>query len=290
MLDHPRVGVSLEKRDRNGVVADCDAALEPEYLVEVEVRRPPSRACPRIAHRERKVTDCSKLHSHQLSTTRSHVSANSPDQGPEKLYCYSRRQHLGGERATRQVESDVGAARTAIFAILRVTGVLVIDRSYGGRRFLAAAVAATLWSGTGICASPALGARETFHETYCPSGQASVTAFHAELNAGAGKDMTRLATKAEFAAQDLISCAKTDLSAPVIERDRLRVRAADALFIAAVARYRISQPRREVADLTRVLQLIADLDPMSRTSNEHLYQESRLLQRLSAQILGKIQS
>ena len=117
-----------------------------------------------------------------------------------------------------------------------------------------------------------------------------MSAFHAELNAGSAKDMNRLADKAEAAAIMLVSCANANNTAAVIEKDRLRVRAADALFIAAVAPYRTGQHRREVTALNRVLRLVGSLDAAALTSNEHLYQEARLLRRFSERILGKAQS
>jgi hypothetical protein len=140
-----------------------------------------------------------------------------------------------------------------------------------------------------LLAPPARADDQAARERYCPSAQPTVTAFHAELNAGAAKDMTRLGDKAEDAARVLISCANNNTTLMVIDRDRLRMRAADALFIAAVARYRTGQTRREVTDLNRVLRLVADLGPVALTSNEHLYQEARILQRYSERILGKPQ-
>jgi len=153
---------------------------------------------------------------------------------------------------------------------------------------MVAAVSAMLLS-VPVCASTASADAQDGRERNCTSAQPAVLAFHAELNAGAAIDMTRLAEKAEAAARVLIACANNNVTAAVIDRDRLRMRAADALFIAAVARSRTAQTRREVTDLNRVLRLVADLGPSASTSNEHPYQEARLLQRYSERILGKAQ-
>ncbi|HEV2644535.1 MAG TPA: hypothetical protein VGT98_17615, partial [Candidatus Elarobacter sp.] len=165
-------------------------------------------------------------------------------------------------------------------------GVKMWLRSGNGRHFFVAVASLVFWSIPALGVSPASADNDDAREQHCPSAQLPVASFHAELNAGSSKDMKRLARKAEVAAGVLISCADSDAAAAVIDRDRLRVRAADALFIAAVARYRTLQHRQEVTDLKRVLRLISNLNTAALTSNEHTYQEARLLRRFSERILG----
>ncbi|MDP9025804.1 MAG: hypothetical protein M3N13_10575 [Candidatus Eremiobacteraeota bacterium] len=123
-------------------------------------------------------------------------------------------------------------------------------------------------------------------EKYCFSGRRAVEAFHLELDARSAKDMQRLANKAEAAATSLDACARNAEAPSSIENDRLRVRAADALFIAAEAHRRIGQVQQRIADLRGVLDLIGDVDSRARVrSNERLYQEAQLLQRYSRHFL-----
>jgi hypothetical protein len=153
---------------------------------------------------------------------------------------------------------------------------------------LAASAAVFLGAQTFV---PAAAADSTdTRDSNCPSARLTVTAFYAELDAGAAKSMARVANKGEAAAAALSSCADGNATLPVIARDRLRVRAADAFFIAAEARARMEQHRPQATDLTRVLRLVATLDPAARTSDQHLYREARLLQRFAERILGKASS
>lgn len=167
-----------------------------------------------------------------------------------------------------------------------MAGVRMTIRLRRGHCFVVTAVAALLWSAPPTVASTTVADREA-PETHCASERPTVPTFYAELNAGAARDIKRLAEKGEAAAAVLISCADSNTTAPAIDRDRLRVRAADALFIAAEARSRVAQHRRQVLDLNRVVRLVTELDPAGRSSNEHLYQEARLLQRFCERIIAK---
>lgn len=129
-----------------------------------------------------------------------------------------------------------------------------------------------------LSANVVLARNADVHERFCPDATAAVSAFYGELNAGKAKDMMRLADKGELAAVELRGCAQQSRGDSRIENDILRIRAADALFIAAEARSRLRQHDLQKADLRAVLALIRDLDETARNSNEHVYREARLLE------------
>jgi hypothetical protein len=123
-------------------------------------------------------------------------------------------------------------------------------------------------------------------EKYCISGSEVLSSFYGELNAGATKDMQRLANKAEAAAHALRACAENKAADSRVETDRLRVRAADALFIAAEAHRRLRHSTERITDLRAVVRLMGNLDSRARVnSNENLYQEARLLLRFTRHFL-----
>lgn len=182
-----------------------------------------------------------------------------------------------------------GESRRCGSLLYEYTGVTMTIQVCGRHRFaLAASIVVFLVAQTFV--PPAAADSMDTRETNCPSARLTVTAFYAELDAGPAKSMVRVANKGEAAAAALSSCADGNATLPMIARDRLRVRAADAFFIAAEARARMEQHRSQVTDLTRVLRLVVTLDLAARTSEQHAYREARLLQRFAERILGKASS
>ena len=153
--------------------------------------------------------------------------------------------------------------------------------------FIAACTAALAASNSAVVTDEG---RTDVRQERCISGRQTIARFYSELNARASKDLQRLADKAEAAATSLEACSRyLPMGDDRIERDRLRVRAADALFIAAEARRRLGQVSQQVDDLQTVLEILARLDSQDRTrSTSTLYQEARLLQAYSRHFLAGV--
>jgi len=119
-------------------------------------------------------------------------------------------------------------------------------------------------------------------ERYCQPANAAVVEFYAQVNVKGVKNLALLAAKAEAAATALVLCARRGAAGSTVENDRLYIRAADALFIAAEARHRLGQNEARMGELQTIVQVISRVDSKARTrSNERLYREARLLLRFT---------
>jgi hypothetical protein len=92
------------------------------------------------------------------------------------------------------------------------------------------------------------------HERYCQPANAAIQEYYAQLNLKGVRDLALLAAKSEAAAAALVSCARRGAAGSTVENDRLYIRAADALFIAAEARHRLAQNDARMVDLETVVQ------------------------------------
>lgn len=124
-------------------------------------------------------------------------------------------------------------------------------------------------------------------EPYCPSATESVQAYYERVNTKGTRDLAALASNSEAAAAALSSCAHKGAAGTSLENDRLRIRSADALFIAAEARFILGQKDARMADLRALLDIVSRTDSRARTqSNERVYQEARLLLKFTRSFIA----
>lgn len=164
-----------------------------------------------------------------------------------------------------------------------------MSRRQSSRRSTAALLAAAgcIFGTTLLIALPA-SALPVHQERYCESANAAIQAYYEQLNIRGTKDLGAIALKSEAAARALVSCARKGVAGSTIENDRLYIRAADALFIAAEARRRLGQNDARGEDLQAIVHVVQRIDSIARTSsNEPLYREARLLLRFTRHFIAR---
>jgi hypothetical protein len=177
------------------------------------------------------------------------------------------------------------------------TGSLKVGVSMSSHRHVASALVRALFTTAfgfmligNLAAAPTSALAGQHEEPYCSSAASAVQAFYDQLNRRGAKDLTSIAATSEAAAVALVSCTHKG-AATVLENDRLRIRAADALFIAAEARHRLGQNDARAADLRAVINVVSRVNSGARVrSNERLYREARLLLRFARHFASSAQS